>query len=74
MNITLRTGGIRHSIEVPPGTALSDIRGMKDDLEEVGAPSEFDFTVEGESKNDEYTVKEGDTIGFRPITGGKGCS
>lgn len=72
MNITLRSGGLRHSVQVPPGTTLADVREMNDDLEEVGAPSEYDFTVGGEAKGDDYVLQEGDTVSFRPVTGDKG--
>ena len=73
MNITLRSGGITHNIEVPPGTTLADIREMTDELEEVGAPSQFDFTVGGEGKGDDYVIKPTDTsISFRPKVGEKG--
>ena len=72
MIVHLSNGGIRHNIDIPSGSTLEYVRVMRDDLDEVGAPSSYNFTINGTQKDDGYRLITGDTIGFRPITGSKG--
>lgn len=74
MIVTLSNAGLRHQIDVPNGSTLGYIRSRTHDLEEVGAPSSYNFTVNGSQQDDGYRLITGDTVGFRPITGSKGSN
>lgn len=72
MTITLVNAGMEHRIDVPAGSTAGFIRRLSDDLEEVGAPSTYTLSVNGEAVSDEASLSPGDRVSFRPQTGDKG--
>lgn len=72
MNITLNNSGASNPVTVPEGSYIAHVRGLTDDLEIIGAPSNYTFAVNGDSVADDYLLKEGDIVTFRPKSASKG--
>jgi hypothetical protein len=72
MRITLTHAGTDHDVEVPLGSTAGIVRRLQDDLEEVGAPSTFTLSVNGEAASDETVLSPGARVAFRPVSGEKG--
>lgn len=74
MTITLTNAGMSREVEVPLGSTAGYVRRLSDDLEEIGAPSTFTLSVNGEAASDETVLSPGARVGFRPVAGEKGNS
>ena len=72
IQVILTNGGIEMPVGVPAGSDLGYIRGMRQELEEVSAPSQFNLAVNNVQQDDSARLNDGDRISFRPIAGNKG--
>lgn len=73
INIVLNHGGVQVGVEVPEGTDLGHIRSLSEDLDEIGAPSNYNLGVNGTGQDDDRVLLEGDIVSFRPVSGNKGA-
>lgn len=67
-------GGEEVTVNLPYGSTAGEVRksAYSESREDVGAPSSYSITVNGLAVEDGHILKDGDSIGFRPITGTKG--
>ena len=72
INIILSHGGVQVSVEVPTGTDLGHIRSLDAELDEIGAPSNYNLGVNGVGQDDSKVLEDGDVVSFRPVQGNKG--
>lgn len=72
INIVLSHGGVQVSVEVPSGTDLGHIRSLQEELDEIGAPSQYNLGVNGVGQDDSRVLENGDVVSFRPVAGNKG--
>jgi hypothetical protein len=72
VNITLVNDGLEHQVDVPLGSNAGMVRRLHDALEEIGAPSSYTLSVNGESATDETILTPGARVGFRPTSASKG--
>ena len=72
IDIVLSHGGVQVSVEVPAGTDLGHIRSLDAELDEIGAPSNYNLGVNGVGQDDSRILEPQDVISFRPIQGNKG--
>lgn len=70
----LVNGGSTVRIEIPNGTEVGHIRSLRDDLEDVGAPSSYTFAINGQGVEDSKILQHDDTVTLRPRQGEKGGS
>lgn len=73
MDITLDNGGIQTTVSLPHGTEVGHIRTLRDQLEDIGAPSSFTLAIDGRGVEDSAVLANGCTVTFRPLEGGKGA-
>ena len=59
-------------VDVPLGSTAGTVRRLSDDLEEVGAPSSYTLSVNGQQVTDDSVLTPGARVAFRPETGSKG--
>lgn len=72
MTVTLVYAGAEIEVDIPLGSALSAIRDLEDELQDIGAPSSYTMSINGQEASDETTVPPGARVGFRPIDAKKG--
>ena len=72
ISIVLSHGGVQVGVTVPTGTDLGHIRSLVEELDEIGAPSQYNLGVNGVGQDDTITLEDGDIISFRPVAGNKG--
>lgn len=72
MIIKLSNAGISMEVEVPDGCEIGHVRSLRDELEEIGAPSSFTLSLKGTGREDNYTLIAGDEVTFRPKSAEKG--
>jgi hypothetical protein len=72
MNIVLTNAGMEVTVDVPLGSSAGFVRRLSDDLEEIGAPSTYTISVNGESVTDDVILSPGARIAFRPVSSEKG--
>ena len=74
MNIKIQNAGMQTVLNLPFGTTLGILKGekYKETFQSLGAPSSYNLTVNGTSRDDEFRLSEGDTVSFRPVAGNKG--
>lgn len=74
MNITLCNAGCEVEVDVPMGSSAGFVRRLTDDLEEIGAPSTYTLSVNGEAVTDDAILSPGARVAFRPVSGEKGLA
>lgn len=72
MNIVLCNAGHEVQVDVPMGSSVGTVRRLYDDLEEIGAPSTYTLSMNGEGVTDDAILSPGARVSFRPLEGGKG--
>lgn len=69
---TLTNGDSSVTVDLPHGTEVGHIRTLRDDLDDIGAPSSFSLAVNGTGVEDNFILPPNATVTFRPIVGTKG--
>ena len=74
MNVKFQNGGEEVTVNLPYGSTAGEVRksAYSEQREDVGAPSSYSVTVNGLAVENGHILKEGDSIGFRPVIGKKG--
>lgn len=72
--IKIVNGGSTARVEVQNGTEVGHIRSLRDDLEDVGAPSSYTFAINGQGVEDSKILQHDDTVTLRPRAGEKGAA
>jgi len=72
MIIVLKNGDEETSANVDPSAEAGSVRELSEQLEEVGAPSNYDIAVNGVKVSDSHNLSSGDVVSFRPRTSEKG--
>lgn len=72
ISIVLSHGGVQVGVTVPVGTDLGHIRSLTEELDEIGAPSQYNLGVNGVGQDDSKIIEDGDIVSFRPVAGNKG--
>lgn len=72
IEIVLSHGGVQVTAEVPAGTDLGHVRSLGAELDEIGAPSNYNLGVNGVGRDDATILQDRDVVSFRPVQGTKG--
>jgi hypothetical protein len=72
MQITLVNAGEERTVEIPLGSRAGAIRQLHDDLEEIGAPSTYTFSINGEGVTDDEVLTPNCRVALRPEEAKKG--
>ena len=72
IEVTLSHNGASAPVTIPANSDVGHIRTLEDQLENLGAPSNYTFGVNGMGCDDTRRLMGGETITFRPVQGDKG--
>jgi len=72
IRVVLSHGGVQVRVELPSGIDLGHIRSLDAELDEIGAPSNYNLGVNGVGQDDTKILEDGDVVSFRPVQGNKG--
>ena len=72
IQIQLNVGGVSTPVQIQQGSEIGQLRTERALLEEIGAPGEFRFAVNGVQVEDTHQPADGDIVTLRPLTGEKG--
>ena len=72
MIVTLKNGSEQVQVELPMGTEAGHIRTLREELDEIGAPSAYTIAVNGAGVGDNAQLPAGAIVTFRPTQGDKG--
>ncbi len=72
MIVIIRNGSEETSVNLDNGATVSEIREHTDALEDVGAPANYTFAVNGVAVEESHTLVSGAVVTFRPRTSEKG--
>lgn len=72
IGIVLSHGGVQVGVTVPTGTDLGHVRSLTEELDELGAPSQYNLGINGVGQDDNKVLEDGDVVSFRPVAGNKG--
>lgn len=72
MDIKLKHGDAYIDVTVPDNCDLGHVRTLHNQLQTLGAPSDFTMAVNFVGQSDEHILQEGDVVSFRPKDAEKG--
>ncbi len=70
--VILQNGDQTLNVDVPHGVDAGHIRTLREELDEIGAPSSFTIAVNGVGVEDSSLLPPGAVVTLRPKAGEKG--